>query len=191
MAPAEICRPVFRAAPGGIGYIFNNGFGGKLPGVIIGGTNGVYGGNGFAVDTSYMPWEHTNPTYSLGDNVSKAIGTHTLQVGLQSVDAQRSETNGAIGAATGDMQGLLTFSNFSSNGSGNAFADFLGTLISSDGPNVASFQQDSAQLKYYNNYWIAEPYVQDDWRVNSPADAEPRACASVCSRISRKESERI
>jgi hypothetical protein len=151
--------------PGGIGYIFNNGFGGKIPGVVIGGTNAAYGGNGFAVDTSYMPWEHTNPTYSIGDNLTKALGKHTLQAGFQFVDARRSETNGAIGAATGDIQGLLTFSNFSSNGSGNAFADFLGMLISSDGPNVASYQQDSAQLKYYNNYWIAEPYLQDDWRV--------------------------
>jgi hypothetical protein len=153
---------------GGINYIFNNGFGGKIPGIIIGGTNGAYGGNGFAVDTSYTPWEHTNPTYSLDDNVSKAIGTHTLQFGVQVVDARRSETNGAIGAATGDLQGLLGFNNFSSagNGSGNAFADFLGTLVKNGGNNVASYQQDSAQLKYYNNYWIAEPYVQDDWRVN-------------------------
>ncbi len=151
--------------PGGIGYIFNNGFGGKIPGVVIGGTNAAYGGNGFAVDTSYMPWEHTNPTYSIGDNLTKAFGKHTLHAGSQFVDARRSETNGAIGAATGDVQGLLSFSNFSANGSGNAFADFLGMLISSDGPNVASYQQDSAQLKYYNNYWIAEPYVQDDWRV--------------------------
>jgi len=153
---------------GGIGYIFNNGFGGKIPGVVISGTNGAYGGNGFAVDTSYMPWEHTNPTYCLSDNVSKAIGGHTLQFGIQLVEARRSETNGAIGAATGDLQGLLTFNNFSSNGngSGNAFADFLGTLVKNGGNNVASYQQDSAQLKYYNNYWVAEPYVQDDWRVN-------------------------
>jgi Carboxypeptidase regulatory-like domain len=148
----------------GIGYIFNNGFGGKLPGIVIGGTNGVYGGNGFAVDTSYMPWEHTNPTYSLADNVSKAIKTHTLQFGVQAVDAQRGETNGAIGAATGDIQGLLSFTNQSGNGTGNSFADFLGQ-VRSDAPNVSSFQQDSSQLKYYNDYWILEPYVQDDWRV--------------------------
>ena len=127
-----------RGGAGGIGYIFNNGFGGKIPGIIIGGTNGAYGGNGFAVDTSYMPWEHTNPTYSLGDNVSKSIGGHTLQFGIQLVDARRSETNGAIGAATGDIQGLLGFNNFSSggNGSGNAFADFLGTLVKNGGPSM-------------------------------------------------------
>ena len=151
----------------GIGYIFNNGFGGnKLPGLVVAGTNAAYGGLGFAVDTSYMPWDHTNPTYSLGDSLSKAIGGHTLQFGIQAVDSRRGETNGAIGSATGDQQGLLTFTNLSGNGSGNAFADFLGQLEYSAGPNVYSFQQDSGQLKYYNNYYIVEPYVQDDWRVN-------------------------
>ncbi len=149
----------------GIGYIFNNGFGNKLPGIVVGGSNQAYGGIGFAVDTSYTPWEHTNPTYSLTDNISKVIGGHTLQFGIQTVDSRRAEFNNAIGSATGDLQGLLQFTNLS-GGSGNAFADFLGTLVSTSGPNVYSFQQDSAQLKYYNNYWIAEPYVQDDWRVN-------------------------
>jgi hypothetical protein len=156
----------------GIGYIFNNGFGGnKLPGLLIGGTNAAYGGNGFAVDTSYEPWQHSNPTYSLADNVTKAIKTHTLQFGIQAVQARRSETNGAIGSATGDVQGLLGFSNFAGSTSGastgNAFADFLisDPNINDAQPIVASYQQDSAQLKYYNNYWIAEPYVQDDWRA--------------------------
>jgi Carboxypeptidase regulatory-like domain/TonB-dependent Receptor Plug Domain len=150
----------------GVGYIFNNGFGGKLPGIVVGGSNAAYGGNGFAVDTAYAPWEHANPTYSVNDNISKALGNHTLQFGIEAVDARRSETNGAIGAATGDLQGLLSFTNYTLPGTGNAFANFLGN-ISGTGSNtaVAGYQQDSAQLKYYNNYWIAEPYVQDDWRV--------------------------
>lgn len=149
----------------GIGYIFNNGFGGKLPGLLVGGSNQAYGGSGFAVDTAYMPWQHVNPAYSLNDNISKAIGRHTLQFGIQAVDARRSETNGAIGAATGDVQGLLSFSNLTGGGTGNAFANFLGNVDSLN-TAVASYQQDSAQLKYYNNYWIAEPYLQDDWRVS-------------------------
>jgi hypothetical protein len=149
----------------GIGYIFNNGFGGKLPGIVIGGSNQAYGGNGFAVDTSYMPWQHVNPTFSVNDNISKALGKHTVQFGIQAVDARRSETNGAIGAATGDLQGLLSFSNLTGGGTGNSFANFLGN-VNSNNTVVAGYQQDSAQLKYYNNYWIAEPYVQDDWRVS-------------------------
>jgi hypothetical protein len=151
-------------------HIFNNGAGGKPPGIVIGGTNAQYGGNGFTVDPSYPPWEHTNPTYSLSDNVSKSLagGKHTLQLGVQVLDAQRSETNGAIGAATGDLQGLLTFSNQNNYAtSGNAFADFVGPVDSlGSGNAIKTYQQDSAQLKYYNNYWVTEPYVQDDWHLN-------------------------
>ncbi|HVI10854.1 MAG TPA: carboxypeptidase regulatory-like domain-containing protein [Candidatus Binatia bacterium] len=152
-------------------YIFANGAGGKPPGVVIAGTNAQYGGNGFIVDPSYAPWGHTNPTYSLGDDLGINFGHHTMHVGIQLVDAQRNETNGAIGAATGDLQGLLTFSNQNSVTSGNAFADFLLSSNSnapfSQGSNsfIKSYQQDSTQLKYYNDYWITEPYVQDDWRV--------------------------
>jgi len=31
--------------------------------------------------------------------------------------------------------------------------------------NIASFNQGSNQLKFYNRYKIFEPYFQDDWRV--------------------------
>ena len=79
---------------------------------------------GFAADPSYMPWGHTNPTYSVRDDVGKALGKHTLQLGAQYVYSQRNQTNNAIGAASGDMQGLLTYSNLT-NSTGNAFADFL------------------------------------------------------------------
>ncbi len=97
-----------------------------------------------------------------------AGGKHTLQFGIQITDAQRNETNGAIGAATGDLQGLLTFSNQNNYAtSGNAFADFVGPVSSlGTGNAIKLYQQDSAQLKYYNDYWVTEPYVQDDWRMN-------------------------
>jgi len=168
--PGTNLAPVPQCAAGQttscINYIFNNGAGGKPPAIVIAGTNAQFGGNGFIVDPSYAPWDHTSPTFSLGENVSKSFanGKHTMQFGIQVVDAQRRENNGAIGSATGDLQGLLTFSNQNSlNTTGNAFADFL------EGPQqtaIKSYQQDSAQLKYYNPYWIAEPYVQDDWHVN-------------------------
>ncbi len=164
------------AGQGCISTIFNNGAGGKPPGLVIAGTNAAYGGFGFAVDPSYEPWQHTNPTYALGDNLSLALGHHTLQFGVQLLDARRSETNGAIGAATGDLQGIITASNQNSQSAlttGNAYANFLAgpgapycVASTCTFNGIASFQQDSAQLKYYNNYWLAEPYVQDDWRVN-------------------------
>ncbi|MGA3089187.1 MAG: carboxypeptidase regulatory-like domain-containing protein [Terriglobales bacterium] len=168
-----VCNPTISADPVtglpqcAIGYIFNNGFGGKMPGVNFLGTNAAYGGRGFAVDPSYMPWGHTNPTYAVRDDIAKAIGKHTLEFGAQYVYSQRNQTNNAIGAASGDQQGLLTFSNLA-NSTGNAFADFLVQDVNSAGnPSgfIQSFTQDSAQGRYYQRYQIAEPYFQDDWKI--------------------------
>ena len=170
------CNPVLSADPVtgfpqcAIGYIFKNGFGGKTPGIQFLGTNAAYGGRGFAVDPSYMPWTHTNPTYSLRDDVAKSIGRHTLQVGAQYVVSQRNQTNNAIGAASGDLQGLLSFSNLA-HSTGNAFADFLvesnANARGVPAGFIQSFTQDSAQHRYYQRYQIAEPYFQDDWKVTS------------------------
>jgi hypothetical protein len=151
-----------------LGAIFNNGFGGKSPGIVIGGNNLEYGGSGFAVDPSYEPWEHTNPTYSLRDDLSKSIKTHTLQVGAQVVYWQRNEINGAVGSASGDVQGILTFSNVNEpNNTGNAFANLLVLRVPEGVNSIQSFTQDSTQSRYHQLYRLGEPYVQDDWKVNS------------------------
>ena len=176
-----VCNPTLSVDPAtlipqcAIGHIFNNGFGGKMPGVNFLGTNAAYGGRGFAVDPSYMPWGHTNPTYSVRDDVGKAIGKHTLQFGAQYVYSQRNQTKNAIGAASGDLQGLLTFNNLA-HSTGNVFADFLlqttsflgngvGNGYSAPQGFIQSFTQDSALGRYYQRYQIAEPYFQDDWKV--------------------------
>ncbi|MGA2966094.1 MAG: carboxypeptidase regulatory-like domain-containing protein, partial [Terriglobales bacterium] len=171
-APGQ-CNPTLSIDPVtgdvqcGMGHIFANGFGGKMPGVALLGTNAAYGGEGFAADPSYMPWGHTNPTYSLRDDVAKALGRHTLQMGAQFLYSERNQTNNAIGAASGDLQGLLTFSNLT-NSTGNAFADFLlENAPTGQNPHgfIQSFTQDSAKGRYYQRYRVAEPYFQDDWKV--------------------------
>jgi hypothetical protein len=170
-----VCNPTLSIDPAtlipqcAIGYIFNNGFGGKMPGVNFLGTNAAYGGRGFAVDPSYMPWGHSNPTYALRDDLGKAVGKHTLQFGAQYVYSQRNQTNNAIGAASGDLQGLLTFNNLT-HSTGNAFADFLvqNPLANGSGLTegfIQSFTQDSAQRRYYQRFQIAEPYFEDDWKI--------------------------
>ena len=167
-----------------MGYLFNNGFGGKTPGVVLTGNNQAYGGAGFTIDPSYMPWEHTNPTFDFRDTVSKVIGKHDFHLGVQYVRAEKNETNGALGAASGDVQGLLSFSNVNGGNlsTGNAFANFLyndGNSNFLGGANaIRSYTQDSTQLRYYNRYWIAEPFAQDDWRLN------PRLTVNVGIRFS-------
>ena len=164
--PALSIDPISGIPQCSMGYLFNNGFGGKMPGVEFLGTNAAYGGRGFSADPSYMPWGHTNPTYEMRDDILKSIGKHTLQFGAQFVYAQRNQTNNAIGAASGDVQGLLAFSNLA-HSTGNAFADFLTQAVFNGVTTgfIQSFTQDSTQRRYHQTYRIGEPYFQDDWRV--------------------------
>jgi hypothetical protein len=183
-APGE-CNPQLSLDPVSgipqcaIGHIFNNGFGGKMPGIAILGTNAAYGGRGFSFDSSYMPWGHTNPTYAVRDDVGKSIGRHTLQFGGQYVLSQRNQTNNAIGAASGELQGLLSFNNLA-HSTGNAFADFMVQSVFNGTTTgyIQSFTQDSSQHRYYQTYQIAEPYFQDDWKVT------PRLTLNLGLRVS-------
>ena len=156
-----------------IGQLFNNGSDGKIPGIVIGGNNPAYGGAGFAVDTSYMPWSHLLHKTTFRDDASKVWGKHNLQFGAEYILAHRSELSAVNGSNTGDVQGLLTFDNVGNLWStGNAFADFISNVDSTFGhylpdahEDIRYFQQDDVQALYRVRYWDAEPYVQDDWRV--------------------------
>jgi hypothetical protein len=182
-AGVSLARPAALSGPcAGIGFqcplstIFNNGGEGvdgvpKIPGISIAGNNAEYGGLGFAADPGYMPWEHSNPVYSAGDNLTKVLGRHNLQFGAQWILFQRNQTNGPIGAASGDTQGVLTFSNLKVKGStGNAFGDMLYGGFDTSTPGgvgaISSFQQDSAQSRYRQRFQIVEPYLQDDFKIS-------------------------
>ena len=126
-------------------------FGGLLPSITLT-SNAAYGG-GFWTDTGYFPWNNANPTYTLRDNITKIVKTHTFQFGAYVVFAEKNEMNSP------NLQGILTFDSTKPFSSGNAFADLLLG-------NISTYQQWSAKTKYYNRYKIVEPYFQDDWRVN-------------------------
>jgi hypothetical protein len=145
-----------------MGYLYNNGAGGKLPAINIGAGTNVYS-SGFGQDPQGIWPEgayNSNPTYTYRDNITKIVGRHNLQFGVYFVAAQKNELSSV------QVNGSLTFSKVSNSvavggqtlGTGNPFADFLMG-------NIASFGQGSNQLKFYNRYKIVEPYFQDDWRV--------------------------
>ena len=125
--------------------------GGKLPGIEVVTTSGLYGGY-FSEGPSFIPWNNSNPTYTLRDNAFKNIGKHNLTFGGYFVIAQKNEF------AANSIQGLASFNSNSPVSTGNAFADLL---IG----HIASFQQASAQPKYYLRYKILEPFFQDDWHI--------------------------
>lgn len=143
-------------APGfSMGYLYNNGAGGKLPAINISG--GAEYGGGFGEDPDGIWPEgpyNSNPTYTYRDNVTKIIGRHNLQFGAYFVAAQKNELSSV------QVNGSLTYDISSPVSSGNAFADMLLG-------NIAAFSQGSNQLKFYNRYKIFEPYFQDDWRISN------------------------
>jgi hypothetical protein len=164
-------------AIGPLGAFFDNGFGGKIPALLFKGTNAAYGSQGFNIDTGYTPWQQAAPTYTIREDASKSLGKHTLQFGVLITIAQQNELGASNGLNSGDVQGLLSFNTQGAGASpitspanctggvcsaridtSNVFANFLGAQI-------ASYQQDSIQNKYYNRYKLAEPYIQDDWKV--------------------------
>ena len=143
--------PVGLPAGFSMGSIFNNGFGGKIPAIALS-SNPSYGGS-LGQDTGYFPWHNANPTYTYRDNMTKVVGTHTMQFGAYLVFAQKNEANSP------NVQGILTFSSGDATVStGNSFADLLLG-------NISSYQQWSKETQYYNRYRIVEPYFQDDWRI--------------------------
>jgi hypothetical protein len=133
--------------------IFNNGFGGKVPGISLNG--GFF--SGINEDPGYVPNGplNSNPTYTYKDNVTKIVGSHNLQFGGYFVAAQKNEipqpSIGINGNITYDISNAAVTT-------GNAFADLL---IG----NVSVFQQEASAVKTYNRYKIFEPYFQDDWHV--------------------------
>jgi hypothetical protein len=133
--------------------IYDNGFGGKVPGIML--TGGQYN---FAEDPGYVPNGplNSNPTFTFRDNVTKIIGAHNLQFGIYTVMAHKKE----IPQPQYGVNGQLQFSTSSSVTTGNAFADLLLG-------NIGTYTQAQAALKMHEQYNIFEPFIQDDWHATS------------------------
>jgi len=135
---------------------------------------------GFAVDPSYMPWGHTNPTYSARDDIGKALGKHTLQFGAQYVYSQRNQDNTRLARLRETHRPVDLQQSGAQHG--KRFADFLveKARLGRESPGfIQSFTQDSAKHRYYQRYQIRGPYFEDDWKVMHNLTVN-LVCASVC-----------
>jgi hypothetical protein len=134
--------------------LYDNGFGGKVPGISV-----VDGQYNFAEDPGYVPNGplNSNPTFTFRDNVTKIAGSHNVQFGIYFADSHKNEIPQPPNAPNG-LLGFANSDNGSTVSSGNAYADLLLG-------NIGSFAQQQAQLKLHNFYHIYEPYIQDDWHA--------------------------
>jgi carboxypeptidase family protein len=134
--------------------LYNNGFGGKVPGINV--SDSTYS---FAEDPGYVPNGplNSNPTFTFRDTVTKIAGGHNLQIGIYVVTAHKNE----IPQPSYGTNGLLQFaspSNGNADSTGNAYADLLLG-------NISGYTQEQNALKMHEQYNIFEPYVQDDWHL--------------------------
>ena len=141
--------------------IFENGFNGTIPAFGVGGP----GNFNFAVDPGFLPFNNSNPTYSLKDNLTKIIGKHNLAFGLYFAFVQKNEDaeeepNGSLGyySNPNTFYNQTNPSGGAYSSTGNGFADLLVGYIN-------TFAQPNQNQKYYNRYRVWEPYFQDDWRI--------------------------
>jgi hypothetical protein len=129
------------------GY-FNNG---GLPTFYVNGLS-TFGAS------SYYPVDEHQDVYQILDNVTKALGHHSLKGG---VDFQAIRNDYSVPA---ESRGFEYFNGLYTSDLGNSFtgygvADFLANQI--------NFAQLSNQSRTADSRWYRAGYVQDDWRIGS------------------------
>ena len=132
----------------------------KLPGIRVSG--GVPFSFAESTDFEFFFWD---PQPEIKDNLIWSKGNHTLKFGVY-LRKNFINTTTNIGY---EPQGLLSFSDSSSISTGNALADlFLGRIANyQEYGRVVNGQLLGGPALGHWRQWDFEPYLQDDWRVNS------------------------
>lgn len=105
--------------------------------------------------TSAGAYENFNTIWAFTDNLSKVWGKHTVKVGAY------IEKNNKIQPSGGGYAGNYNFSPDSLNGVNNTGDGYANGLLG----YVDSYSQQTARAVFNDQYWNAEIYVQDNWRV--------------------------
>jgi hypothetical protein len=105
--------------------------------------------------TSAGNYENFNTIWTFTDNISKVIDRHTLKAGIY------LEHNQKIQPSTPAYAGSFNFSPDSLNSlnTGNGYANGLLGYVD-------NYQQATGRAVFSVNYWNAEFYIQDNFRVN-------------------------
>jgi hypothetical protein len=117
-----------------------------IPSISVSGYNGL--------SVTPLNFDNFNRIFSWKDNFSKLIGSHNLKAGILAMRSRKNQDNVPA------INGSFAFSTSASNTSTNALADaVLGNFYTYT--EAGSFRQG------WYRFTQIEPYVQDDWKVNS------------------------
>ncbi len=135
-----------------------NGYFNLLPEFQFGGVqSGASSMNFTRVGTSAGNYENFNTIWTFTDNLSKIVGKHTLKAGVY------IEKNNKIQPSTPAYEGSFNFSPDTNNALGNTTNGYANGLLG----YVDSYSQTTARAVFNTQYWNAEFYIQDNWKVNS------------------------
>lgn len=101
-----------------------------------------------------LNFDNFNRVFAVKDDFSKVIGNHTFKAGISASRSRKNQDNVPA------INGTFAFSTSATNTTGNALADaLLGNFYTYT--EAGSFRQG------WYRFTQIEPYVQDDWKVNS------------------------
>ncbi|HLK62921.1 MAG TPA: carboxypeptidase regulatory-like domain-containing protein [Bryobacteraceae bacterium] len=148
--------PIPTTAPAGASA--TNGYFNVLPEFQFGAVQANASAMNFTrVGTSAGNYENFNTIWSYQDNLSKVLGRHTFKGGFY------LEKNNKIQPSTPAYEGNFNFAPDTNNALGNTTNGYANALLG----YVDSYSQTTARAVFNTQYWNAEFYIQDNWRVNS------------------------
>src|ERR1039457_6959572 len=156
LPPPPVLFPIPTTAPAGGSA--TNGYFNLLPQFQFGAVqSGASAMNFTRNGTTAGNYENFNTIWSYQDNISKVVGKHTFKAGVY------LENNHKIQPSTPPYAGSFNFSPDTNNGLGNTTNGYANALLG----NVQSYQQATARAVFDVQFWNAEFYIQDNWRVTS------------------------
>jgi len=111
-----------------------------------------YSRNGSTAGT----YQNANPIWTYQDNLSKIVGHHAFKAGIY------LEYNDKYQPKGNNYMGAFSFASSTSTPQLNTNDGFANALLG----NVNSYSQWTATTTFNVQYWNAEFYVQDNWKVN-------------------------
>ncbi|MBN9662221.1 MAG: carboxypeptidase regulatory-like domain-containing protein [Acidobacteria bacterium] len=117
-----------------------------IPTVNIAGYNGLGASN--------VNWNNFNRLFNFKDDFSKYLGNHNIKAGILIMRSRKNQDNWPA------VNGTITYATGHSNSTGNAMGDaLLG--------NFSQYTEANTNREGWYRFTQIEPYVQDDWKVNS------------------------
>jgi len=111
-----------------------------------------YSRNGSTAGT----YQNANPIWTYQDNLSKIWGHHAIKTGIYVEHNDKYQPKG------NNYMGSFSFASSTSTPQLNTNDGFVNALLG----NVNSYSQWTATTTFDVQYWNAEWYVQDNWKVN-------------------------